>query len=103
MENKIFNVKDFGAVADGVTMCTDAINETINKVARACNMTFDALFNRLDGDFPVRVNSQSELTDSEALFIEAYRNADAQTQEMIKRLLTYNTLLASNQPDQERE
>ena len=26
-------ITQFGAVADGVTMCTDAINETINKVA----------------------------------------------------------------------
>jgi transcriptional regulator with XRE-family HTH domain len=76
--------------------------ETINKVARACNMTFDALFNQLDGDFPVRVNSQSNLTDNEALFIEAYRKADAQTQEMIKRLLAYNNLLNGNQLDQEK-
>ena len=77
--------------------------ETVNKVARACNMTFEALFNQLDGDFPVRVNSQSNLTDNEALFIEAYRKADAQTQEMIKRLLAYNTLLNGNQLDQEKE
>lgn len=77
--------------------------ETINKVARACNMTFDALFNQLDGDFPVRVNSQSNLTDNETLFIEAYRKADAQTQEMIKRLLAYNNLLNGNQPDQEKQ
>jgi len=76
--------------------------ETINKVARACNMTFDALFNQLDGDFPVRVNSQSNLTDTEALFIEAYRKADIQTKEMIKRLLAYNNLLNGNQPDQEK-
>ena len=76
--------------------------ETINKVARACNMTFEVLFNQLDGDFPVRVNSQSNLTDNEALFIEAYRNADTQTQEMIKRLLAYNTLLNGSQPDQEK-
>ena len=76
--------------------------ETINKVARACNMTFEALFNQLDGDFPVRVNSQSNLTDNEALFIEAYRKADAQTQEMIKRLLAYNTLL-NEAHDQEKQ
>jgi transcriptional regulator with XRE-family HTH domain len=75
--------------------------ETINKVARACNMTFDTLFNQLDGDFPVRVNSQSNLTDNEALFIEAYRKADIQTQEMIKRLLAYNTLL-NEAHDQEK-
>ena len=77
--------------------------ETINKVARACNMTFEALFNQLDGDFPVRVNSQSNLTDNEALFIEAYRKADAQTQEMIKRLLAYNNLLNGNPLDQEQK
>ena len=64
-------------------------------------MTFEALFNQLDGDFPVRVNSQSNLTDNEALFIEAYRKADAQTQEMIKRLLAYNTLL-NEAHDQEK-
>ena len=28
-------ITEFGAVADGVTKCTDAINETINKVAEA--------------------------------------------------------------------
>ena len=55
--------------------------ETVNKVARACNMTFEALFNQLDGDFPVRVNSQSNLTDNEALFIEAYRKALSEAQD----------------------
>ena len=45
--------------------------------------------------------SFSSLAESEQMLIEYYRKSDAQTKEMIKRLLAYNTLL-NEAHDQEK-
>lgn len=67
--------------------------ETINKVAMACGKEFKAVFDTLDFDYKIKVNTHQEpdlmvdLDNGEKLLIEFYRKATPERQKIAMEIL----------------